>query len=183
MEVDLILDLLMHGNQLKRTPRTGWGQRGVPLSESVADHSYGVAYTALLLAELVDEPLDLAAVLAMAVLHDLPESLTTDIPPAVWGLLPAGAKASAEREALTRIAGNTPVEARLMAWWEEMRQNATAEARLVHDSDKIDLFLQAYVYERQTGNRQLAEFWQSPHAFHFPQAQALYDELCRRRAA
>ena len=70
-----------------------------------------------------------------------------------------------------------------MAWWEEMRQNATAEARLVHDSDKIDLFLQAYVYERQTGNRQLAEFWQSPHAFHFPQAQALYDELCRRRAA
>lgn len=182
MEVGLILDLLLHGNQLKRTPRTGWGQRGVPLPESVADHSYGVAYAALLLAELVDEPLDLAAVLAMAVLHDLPEGLTTDIPPSVWRLLPAGAKASAEREALTLIAGDTPVEARLTAWWEEMRQNSTAEARLVHDADKLDLFLQAFVYERQTGNRQLAEFWQKSHAFHFPQAQALYDELCRRRA-
>ena len=173
----------MSGNQLKRTPRTGWGQRGVPLPESVADHSYGMAYAALLLAELVDEPLDLAAVLAMAVLHDLPESLTTDIPPAVWRLLPAGAKAVAEQNALNRIAGDAPVGARLMAWWAEMRQNSTTEARLVHDADKIDLFLQAYIYERQTGNRQLAEFWQPPHAFHFPQAQALYDELCRRRAA
>ncbi len=183
MEGGLILELLMHGNHLKRTSRTGWGQRAVPAPESVADHSYGVAYVALLLAELADEPLDLAAVLAMAVIHDLPESLTTDIPPAVWRLLPAGAKASAEREALNRIAGNTPVEERLVAWWEEMRQDSTAEARLVHDADKIDMFLQAYVYELQTGNRQLAEFWQNPPSFHFPQAQALYDELSRRRAA
>ncbi|MCA9864901.1 MAG: HD domain-containing protein [Anaerolineae bacterium] len=183
LEVGPILDLLMHGNQLKRTNRTGWGQRGVPLAESVADHSYGVAYAALVLAELIDEPLDLAAVLAMAVLHDLPESLTTDIPPSVWCLLPDGAKASAERDALNRIVDHTPVEPRLVAWWEEMRQNSTAEARLVHDADKLDLYLQALVYEHHTGNRQLAEFWQkSPH-FHFRQSQALYDELRRRRVA
>ncbi len=60
--------------------------------------------------------------------------------------------------------------------------NETAEAQLVHDADRLDLYVQAHVYEVQTGNRQLEEFWAVAHRFHFPQAQALYDELRRRRA-
>jgi putative hydrolase of HD superfamily len=181
MDVGRILEILTHGNQLKRTARTGWAQRGVSAPESVAAHSYGVAFTALLLTELVEEPLDLGAVLAMAILHDLPESLTTDIPPSVWRLMPGGAKATAERRALAQIVGDAPFGPRLTAWWGEMRQNETAEARLTHDADKLEQYLQAYIYEQQTGNRQLAEFWVTAHHFHYPQAQALYDELRRRR--
>ena len=37
-----MLELLLHGNQLKRTARTGWVQRGVPLPENVAAHTFGV---------------------------------------------------------------------------------------------------------------------------------------------
>jgi adenylate kinase len=37
------------------------------------------------------------------------------------------------------------------------------------------------VYEQQTGNRLLQEFWLVAHRFHYPQAQAVYDELRRRR--
>jgi 5'-deoxynucleotidase YfbR-like HD superfamily hydrolase len=69
----------------------------------------------------------------------------------------------------------------LLAWWEELHAAATPEAHLVHDADKLDMFLQAVIYEEQTGNRQLAEFWRVPHAFYYPQAQALYDELRQRR--
>lgn len=181
MEVSRIIELLMHGNQLKRTARTGWGQRGVPLPENVAAHSYGVAYVALILAQLSERELDLAAVLAMAILHDLPEGTTTDIPPAVWRYLPKGAKASAEWQVMEQIAGGTPLEPRVMGWWGELRQNESAEAQLVHDADKLDQYLQALVYEQQTGNRQLAEFWQRPYRFHFPEAQAIYDEIERRR--
>jgi putative hydrolase of HD superfamily len=182
MDADGLLDLLMHGNQLKRTARTGWGQRGVPSPENVAAHSYGVVFAALLLFEVVGRPLDLATVLAMATLHDLPEGLTTDIPAPAWRFLPNGAKAAAEQQAMEQIVSDASVAARWLDLWAELRQNETAESQLVHDADKIDQYLQAYIYERQTGNRQLAEFWQKPHRFHFPEAQAVYEELRRRRA-
>ncbi len=183
MDVSRILELLMHGNQLKRTTRTGWAQRGVPLPENVAAHSYGVIYTALVLAELVEPQPDLAAALAMAALHDLPEGLTTDIPTPAWRFLPTGAKTEAEQRAMTTIVGDAPFGPRLLNWWETLRLNETPEARLVHDADKLDQYLQAYVYERQTGNRQLEEFWVVAHRFHYPQAQAIYDELRARRTA
>ena len=181
MDVDRLLELLLHGNQLKRTARTGWVQRGVPLAENVAAHTFGVVYATLLLAELVERPIDLAAALAMAALHDLPEGLTTDIPTPAWRFLPSGSKTSAERQAMEQIAGETPVGRRLLTWWEELLLNETAEAQLVHDADKLDQYLQAVVYEQQTGNRQLQEFWLVAHRFHYPQAQAVYDELRRRR--
>ena len=171
----------MHGNQLKRTARAGWVQRGVPLPENVAAHTFGVVYAALLLAELVELPVDLAAVLAMAALHDLPEGLTTDIPTPAWRFLPTGAKTAAERRAMETIAGETAAGGRLLALWEEFLLNESAEARLVHDADKLDQYLQAYVYEQQTGNRQLEEFWVVAHEFYYPQAQAVYDGLRARR--
>lgn len=183
MEPGQFIELLMHGNQLKRTARTGWGQRGVPSPENVAAHSYGVVYTALILAEAIEEPVDLAVVLAMAALHDLPEGLTTDIPSPAWRYLPEGAKAAAEGQAMAQILGDAPFGSRLLALWAALRQNETAEAQLVHDADKLDQSLQALIYEQQTGNRQLGEFWATPHRFHFPQAQAAYDELRQRRAA
>ena len=183
MDVDDKLALLLHGNQLKRTARTGWVQRGVPLPENVAAHTFGVVYAVLLLAEWVERPIDLAAALAMAALHDLPEGLTTDIPTPAWRFLPSGAKTTAERQAMAQIAGETPVGRRLLAWWEELLANETPEAQLVHDADKLDQYLQAYVYEQQTGNRALQEFWLVAHRFYYPQAQAVYDELRRRRGS
>jgi 5'-deoxynucleotidase YfbR-like HD superfamily hydrolase len=64
-----------------------------------------------------------------------------------------------------------------MEIWEELNAAETAEARLVHDADKIDLFLQALIYEEQTANRHLREFWAVPQTFYFPETQAVYDRL------
>jgi putative hydrolase of HD superfamily len=181
MTADEILTQLMHANQLKRTARTGWVQRGVPNAENVAAHSYGVAFAALLLLQLIEAPLDAGQVLAMALLHDLPEGLTTDIPTPAWRFLPPGIKTEVERGAMQEILGTAAPTAAMMSLWEELLASETAEAHLVHDADKIDMFLQALVYEEQTGNRQLREFWVVPHQFHFSQAQAIYDELRQRR--
>lgn len=181
MDVAAIINMLLHGNQLKRTARTGWVQRGVPDSENVAAHSYGVAYATLLLAHLVEEPVDLGKALALALLHDLPEGLTTDIPAPAWRYLPAGSKAEAEHRALDDVVGDAPFAPHFRAWWEELSLDESVEARLVHDADRVDLFLQAFVYEEQTGNAHLQEFWDVAYAFHFPAAQAIYDALRAKR--
>lgn len=179
MDVTAVINLLLHGNQLKRTPRTGWLQRGIPHAEDVAAHSYGVIFTALALAPLVAEPVDPARVLAMAVLHDLPEGLTTDIPTPAWRHLPTGIKTEVERKVMGEILAEAPVRETWLALWEELHAAETAESQLVHDADKLDMFLQAVVYQQQTGNQHLAEFWQTPATFHYPQAQAIYAEIRR----
>ena len=177
MDTTAVITLLRHGNQLKNTARTGWVQRGVPQPENVAAHSYGVVFTAMVLAELVDEEVDNGRLLAIAALHDLPEGLTTDIPTPAWRYLPDGVKTAVERGAMQEITGGTLFADRFMPLWEELHADETIEARLVHDADKIDMFLQARIYQEQTGNRHLDEFWTTPYRFRTPQAQAIYDVL------
>lgn len=180
MDVTAVINLLLHGNQLKRTARTGWVQRGIPNAENVAAHSYGVVFVILTLAPLLDEPVDMARALAMAALHDLPEGLTTDIPTPAWRYLPPGIKTEVERGAMHEILQDAPFAKELLDIWEELHAAETAVAHLVHDADKLDMFLQALVYQQQTGNQHLAEFWHPSRTFHFPQSQAIYDELRRR---
>ena len=176
-----VLQLLIHGNQLKRSVRSGWVQRGIAEAEDVAAHSYGVAFAALVLVQTVARSLNLERVLIMALLHDLPEGVTTDIPTPAWRYLPQGIKTEVERGAMVEILGDTFFAPALMTYWEELHQRETLEALLVHDADKLDMYLQALMYEQQTGNRQLAEFWMTPHKFFFPEAQIIYDELVSLR--
>jgi putative hydrolase of HD superfamily len=176
-----LLKILMQANQLKRTTRTGWSQRGVPNPENVAAHSYGVAFTTMLLSRMLDQRFDLGRALTMALLHDLPEGLTTDIPTPAWQFLPAGSKFEAEAKAMEAIFEDVAIGSELTKVWEEFQSARTLEAKLVHDADKFDLYLQALVYEEQTGNRHLQEFWQVPAEFYFPEVQALYQSLERRR--
>jgi putative hydrolases of HD superfamily len=175
------LAILRYANQLKRTARTGWVQRGVPAAEDVAGHSYGVVFATLLLAELVEPPVDRERALALAVLHDLPEALTTDIPSPAWRLMPAGLKDRVEREAMATMLGGAPFAGRWLAWHDELALDESPEARLVHDADKIDLFMQALVYEEQSGNRHLQEFWDVAPAFHYPAAAAIFAALQAER--
>ena len=173
--------LLLHSNQLKRTKRTGWVQRGIVDAEDVAAHTYGVAFTALILSQAIEQDLDREKVLIMALLHDLPEGVTTDIPTTAWRFFKEGTKTDLERDAMTEIVGGTSFAGALMASWAEFQEKKTPEANLVHDADKLDMYLQALIYERQTGNRQLKEFWEKPRRFFFDEAQSIYEELISLR--
>jgi len=173
------LQLLLDAHRLKRTPRTGWVMRGVPDGESVADHSYGVAFIALLLAEMVTQAVDRAKLLTIALLHDLPESVVGDLPTPAMAHFPPGAKRSAEAAVLTELLDGLPNAKRWHAWWREFEEGTSVEGQLVRDADRLDMLIQAHVYEKTTGNRWLAEFWppdgESP--FSSSAAQALYEEL------
>jgi putative hydrolase of HD superfamily len=179
MDASTALQLLVDALRLKRTPRTGWVMRGVNDAESVADHSFGVAFVSLILAEMVEQPLDKTKLLTIALLHDLPESVISDLPtPAVAHFAP-GAKRKAEIEALNELLCRLPCAGLWHAWWEEFENGTSIEGQLVRDADRLDMLIQAYVYEQTTGNRWLEEFWPRSDASHFEcaAAQALYEEL------
>ncbi len=177
------LNFLLQANQLKTTPRTGWAVRGVSAFESVADHSFGVALTALALSELVNRELDREKILTMAILHDLAESVTGDLSLGGSRLLPAGAKAEAENLAMAELLDGLGFAGRWHDVWREFEDLVNDEARIVRDADRIDLLTQALVYERNTGTVNLEEFWEfAPvKSFHFPESRALIEGLLERR--
>ena len=183
MTPERMLDLLLQANRLKAMPRTGWMIRGVVHPESVAAHSYGVAFLCLILAQAVDEPLDQAKLLTIALLHDLPESHLTDIPyPALRFITPA-AKRAGELEALDEITSNLSFADEYRELWLDFEDRRTPEGRLVRDADRLELMLQAFVYERSTSNRQLQEFWDNTDEsyFEYPACRQVFVLLRQRR--
>ena len=185
LDDDGVLRLLLQANQLKVTPRSGWAVRGVNDVESVADHSFGVIFVALVLAELIDEAVDREKVLTMALIHDLSESAITDIPAPALRFFPPGAKHHAELNAITEILDGFEFGDRLQRWWQEIEDRACVEGRLVRDADRIELLLQATVYGRSSANQNLEEFWegQDAKAFEFPASQKLYEKLKAQRGS
>src|SRR4029079_15234301 len=79
-----MLKILIELQRLKRLERTGWTLRGLPNgTESVASHSFGVAVTAMLLADEAKargQEIDCERVLRMALLHDWSEARVGDMP-------------------------------------------------------------------------------------------------------
>lgn len=183
MDTEAILTLILHANRLKRMPRTGWVIRGLTGAESVADHIFGTAFIALVLAELVAEPVDLGQLLAMILLHDLPESLTTDLPQPVARLFPPGAKHQAELNALTELLQGVEFGERFRTLWQAIQDEESIEARILHDADRLELLVQAYVYSRMMSGTVLDEFWegQEERPFKLEVSQRLFAALLERR--
>lgn len=178
-----VLDLLLQANRLKVTPRGGWAVRGLTDVESVADHSFGVVFVALTLSELVSEPVNREKVLTIALVHDLPESAITDIPSPALRYFPPGAKRTAELNAMADILDGFGFGPRLRAWWQEFEDRTSIEGRLVRDADRLELLLQAFVYERSSANQHLDEFWagQEDRPFEFDVTRRLFQALKARR--
>jgi putative hydrolase of HD superfamily len=168
---------------LKRVPRTGWLDRGVPAAaaESVADHSYLTALIAWLLA--LDAPgLDADRVLKLAMIHDLAEAIVGDAPPYEPHDVPdrtdheahraffsvrhvrtpenRAAKQEAEAAAFAHLAGLMPSEAQaeITGLWEEYEARSTPEARFVKEVDILEAYLESLHYAAQDPNLPLWGF-------------------------
>jgi len=179
-DIPRLLDLLFDVNQLKRMPRMGWLVRGVGAAdaESVAEHTYGTALTALFLSELVEPPIDRGRLLAICLLHDLPEVKVSDLVPSAVRYLTARVKHVAEQSALLDILSSSCQREDLLHLWQEFEEGSSAEGRLARDADRIEMLIQATAYER-CGWRGLTEFWESQDAiaWEFPISRAVFQEL------
>jgi putative hydrolases of HD superfamily len=158
-----MLNVLLELQRLKRLDRTGWVLRGLPPgAESVASHSYGVALAAMLLADECASRgvrVNVERVLRLALLHDLAETRTGDMPRTVADYYTKDARKRAERAAFDDVMRGAGGAARYAALHEDYEERASLEARLVKAADVIDLLAQALAFER-AGARGLAEFWE-----------------------
>jgi putative hydrolase of HD superfamily len=167
---------------LKLLPRIGWLQRGVAHPESIAEHTFGVATLALLIGDAVPG-MDRGKLLAIALVHDMAETLLGDLPASARRLIGAATKHAAERRAVAELFAALPNCAEYLALWDEYANAGSPEARLVKGLDRIEMLAQALDYER-AGNRAMAEFWEHSDTGwgeEFPVLRALASELFERR--
>ena len=110
---------------------------GADRPENSAEHSWHVAVMAVLLAEHANEPVDVARVVRMLLIHDVVEVDAGD----TYVYDTAGAEAKAEREvrAADRVFGMPPEDQgrELRALWEEFEEGRTAEARFAAALDRL----------------------------------------------
>lgn len=151
-----IVDTLVGLDPMADLPRTGWLLRGVRPCESIADHSYFVAVTVMLLVDaLRDEGLtvDGEKALRMALVHDAPEAKTGDVPMPQKTPRVDAALEELEAQLASRLLPEPQAQA-----WREGEDGQSLEARIVKAADKIQMMTKALVYERQQRG-DLHEFW------------------------
>ena len=129
---------------LKDILRTGWVRAGVDSPESVAAHSWGMSVLAM---HLCPENLDRMRVIEMCLVHDLPEVEVGDLTPHD----DTSTKSEDEHRAMTRLAPQW------LDLFEEYEAQETEEAKFVKQLDKLDMGLQAMIYESKQG-LDLSEF-------------------------
>jgi putative hydrolase of HD superfamily len=139
------LEAYVQINQLKQLFRQGWLRRGVPRErcETVAEHTAGVAWLALLLAPGLPG-LDADRALRIALIHDLGESHAGDITPSDG--VSASEKHARERLSLLQIVTGLPRGEEWLALWDEYESGETPEARFVREIDRLEMGLQAVIY-------------------------------------
>lgn len=182
-----LLTLARFAARLKRIPRTGWLDRGIPPQEveSVADHSLEVAILAWACAverQAQGADLDPDRVALLALIHDLPEAETGDLPPYDPTALSArtdpaerrefldrrhtrnekfaSAKRAAESAAMRELLASLPLatQVALESAWDEIRHGTSAEARFVKQVDRLETFLQSREYLGQVPGAPMDSF-------------------------
>lgn len=142
-----IVDTLVGLDPLADLPRTGWLLRGIRPCESIADHSYFVAVTVMLLVDALREEgtaVDGEKALRMALVHDAPEAKTGDVP------MPQKTERmdAALEELEEGIAARLLPEPQQRSW-REAEDGTSLEARIVKAADKIQMMTKALVYGEQ----------------------------------
>lgn len=180
MDGKQLVDAAMALDAMTDLPRTGWVMRGVAGAETLAAHSFGVAWVAALLVDALradGHPIDGEKVLRMALVHDAPEAALGDVPMPVKTPALDEALAAVEHELARRL-----LPPSFFADYEELERGESLEARVVRAADKLQLVLRLYRYELQ-GRGQLDELWQSAGNFRdrgIALVREAFDEVLRR---
>lgn len=123
------------------------------INENVATHSFFVAYIAMVLCDLFHKPVNKEKVLSMALIHDVEESLTSDI---IYTIKHYNQDFS---EAVERL--NYGIIHEIYAdnqtyldLWQEYKEGITQEAKIVEVADRISSLLYI-INEIGLGNRTL----------------------------
>jgi len=141
----MILDFFKTAANLKNIPRQGWIDKlSIHNPESVADHSYSMAIIGMVVSDLENH--DSEKILKMILLHDLAESRVGDLTP---GQLSKERKIDLENNAFNQITERLPetIKSQYLKIWNEYQESTSPESKLVHQMDKLEMVLQAKLYQ------------------------------------
>jgi putative hydrolases of HD superfamily len=184
-----LFGLVQFAAKLKSVPRTGWMDRGLDSLqvESVADHSFGVAFLAWVCAlqrHAEGAAIDPERVLKLAIIHDLAEAETGDSTPYDPAAIPSehdpaarraffetrhsrdpgrrAAKRADEDAVMRTLLAALPSATRstLGELWDELHLGESLEARFVKQVDRLETFLQSRFYLDTDPTLPMASFHQ-----------------------
>ncbi len=165
-----VADFLFEAMMLKRSPRSGYQFLGHG-RETVAEHSYGTAVLAFVLARLNGEA-DLGKTVELALFHDLAEARTGDM-----NYMNKRYVQVDEDQAWADAAEGLPFGPELMALWEEWKKGESLEARLAADADQLDMILELMRLE-DLGSCQARDWLFYAHKrLKTEEGKKLYDEI------
>ena len=168
--------------QLKSIPRTGWLQAGMQAIdvESIAGHSFGMSLLILYLRPaILSNGINVERCLNMAMIHDIAEAIVGDLTPQDGVLLQD--KHVAEANAFDQIVKDVQAGKYFKELWEEFEIANSAEARLVKRIDKLDMLIQAFLYEKKFSIR-LDSFWENmDQLFKDSESESIYNYILSNR--
>jgi putative hydrolase of HD superfamily len=134
------LEFLLELDKAKRILRRSYVTDG-SRHENDAEHMWHLALFVLVLAEHAGEPIDVAKVLKMVLVHDIVEIDAGDV--FVYDEAAHATKAELETAAADRLYGLLPPDqgAELRALWEEFEAKASPEARFAAAVDRLQPLL------------------------------------------
>jgi putative hydrolase of HD superfamily len=129
-----IADLLFEAKILKNIPRSGFAFLGAG-RESVAEHSFTVAFIAYLMS-LMEPQADGRRLVTMCLIHDLPEARTGDL-----NYVQKKYVFADEQKAISDATRDLPFGDDISGLLAEFNAQQTREAQLAHDADQIAFIL------------------------------------------
>jgi len=151
----MILDFLKTAANLKKISRQGWVDKlSLDNPESVADHSYSMAVMSMVISDL--ENYNSEKILKMVLLHDLAESKIGDYTPEQ---LSNEKKNKLENSAFEKIIKNLPdlIKSQYLQIWQEYQENTSPESKIVHQIDRLEMALQAKIYQKDGHSQEKLE--------------------------
>jgi putative hydrolase of HD superfamily len=143
-EISQLLLFIHKAEHLKFVLRHGWTSSG--RQESVADHSWRVVLMVILCHKFYGDPIDLQKTLQMAIIHDLPEVITGDVPffEALEGSLEKQKKHLLEDEVMKSLCSSLPqqIGSEMYSLWQECQLGKSKEAKFLKALDQIEAQIQ-----------------------------------------
>ena len=151
----MILDFFKTAVNLKNISRQGWiNKLSLKHPESVSDHSYSMAIMGMVISDL--ENYNSEKILKMILLHDLAESKIGDYTP---NQISKENKIKIENKAYDEIINALPnaIKLQYAQIWEEYQKQESPESKIVHQIDKLEMALQAKMYQKQGSSKDAVE--------------------------
>ncbi len=154
-----IVDFLLNATKSKRIRRSGWVRENIENPESVADHSFLLSVLAMVLGDQLG--VDKEKLIKMAILHDFGEVVTGDI---VWSrgenldIRKRAEKEIKEKGAILQLFKIIGKADEYVKIFNEMIERSSQETKVFWQLDKLEMALQALIYEKEQ-KKNLDEFF------------------------